>query len=362
MWKVIFKRRPYFACGWFPRCEQQGKINVPNWTRFQQSQNLFDVDLVLQWYKNTRHVLGPWFTCVLLLIVTNIQQGDGHENATWRRVDLGHAFLPPLGSSASPDGGWISFREFLGCLPFFLIHKLHHPSILLKMRLFFLIVFPRYVGCALHLLSPYFHLCLRLLPHHFQPWEAGHAICKSRRGLRTQVPACARGWCLGSFFFSKDTASLNKISSSKFPGWWQLEHFLFSPRSDLWGRWWTQLDGRILFSDGLGNSTTKIHQHPVSSLNTLFFLEGGIFGWLCGAVVGPSQVRTSSSWPQRLRLRPIVLWTWIWQRCYLHVLPCNMDAWWEGGTFFSIPQNVTLKNWGRICKKGAMSFFWGGLF
>ena len=278
MWKVIFKRRPYFACGWFPRCEQQGKINVPNWTRFQQSQNLFDVDLVLQWYKNTRHVLGPWFTCVLLLIVTNIQQGDGHENATWRRVDLGHAFLPPLGSSASPDGGWISFREFLGCLPFFLIHKLHHPSILLKMRLFFLIVFPRYVGCALHLLSPYFHLCLRLLPHHFQPWEAGHAICKSRRGLRTQVPACARGWCLGSFFFfSKDTASLNKISSSKFPGWWQLEHFLFSPRSDLWGRWWTQLDGRILFSDGLGNSTTKIHQHPVSSLNTLFFFGRGDF-------------------------------------------------------------------------------------
>ena len=64
-------------------------------------------------------------------------------------------------------------------------------------------VFPRYVGCALHLSSPYFHLCLRLLPHHFQPWEAGHAICKSRRGLRTQVPACARGWCLG-FFFSKN--------------------------------------------------------------------------------------------------------------------------------------------------------------
>ncbi len=155
------------------RWEQQGKISAPNWIRFQQWQNLW------------------CWSCVLLLIVTNIKQGDGHENATGRRVDLGHAFLPPLGLSEARWG-----VDFISWIPGMSIFSLHICTIkaslirfwqvkqVLKMTLFFW-MFWWYLGCSLHLFSPYLHLCLRLLPHHFQPWEAGHAICKSRWGLRT---------------------------------------------------------------------------------------------------------------------------------------------------------------------------------
>lgn len=288
-------------------------------------------------YKNTRHVLGPWFTCVLLLIVTNIQQGDGHENATWRRVDLGHAFLPPLGSSSHRQMGggfhfvnsWdvYLFSSSISCTIRASLIVFRQVKQVLKMRLLF---FFKCFSNICWMRTPSLITIFPSLPKATTtPLSTVRGrSCNLQKQARIANPSpCMRARMVPGifFFFQKTPHRWIKFHHPSFLGGGNSNIFYFHPDpicgEDDEPNW-------TVAYYGLGNSTTKIHQHPVSSLNTLFFLEGGIFGWLCGAVVGPSQVRTSSSWPQRLRLRPIVLWTWIWQRCYLHVLPCNMDAWW----------------------------------
>ena len=187
--------------------------------------------------------------------------------------------------------------------------------------------------------------------------------CNLQKQARIANPSpCMRARMVpGIFFFSKDTASLNKISSSKFFGWWQLEHFFIFTPIRFVGKMMNPIGRSHIIFRWVGKFN---HQDPPTS--GFFFkhpiLGWGIFGWL--SVVGrwplsgenlffvASEASAAAYRPLDVDLAKVLPPRFALQYGCLVVRD-------RIGSFFPSHKKSPLKHWEGFVKRGRWICFWG---